>query len=159
MIKQLRIDDRLIHGEVVVLWLNYTGADTIIVADDQHAKNPMLTMTLNLAKPKGIAMHVLTIDDAISYVNDLSHENEKIFIVCANAQNALKLVVGSDAIQEINIGAMRSSAGKKQVSLKVYVDHQDIIDLNTIDSLNRNIYQQTKPDQKRVSLKDLTAKL
>ncbi|SJZ38294.1 PTS sugar transporter subunit IIB [Anaerorhabdus furcosa] len=159
MIKQLRIDDRLIHGEVVVLWLSHTGADTVIVADDQHATNPMLTMTLNLAKPKGVTMHVLTLEDTIKYVNDGSHDVEKIFIVCANAQNALKLVQGCEAIHEVNIGAMRSSNGKKQVTLKVFVDQKDVEDLKEIEKLDRTIYQQTKPDQKRVSLKEIASKL
>lgn len=159
MIKQLRIDDRLIHGEVVVLWLTHTGADTVVVADDMHANNPMLVMTLNLAKPKGVNMHVLTIDNAINYVNDAAHEKEKIFVVCANAQNARKLVEGSPSIEEVNIGAMRSAPGKKQVNLKVFVDDKDIEDLEAIEALNRTIYQQTKPDQKRLSLKDIVSQV
>ncbi|MFV0479398.1 MAG: PTS sugar transporter subunit IIB [Anaerorhabdus sp.] len=159
MIKQLRIDDRLIHGEVVVLWLNHTSADTVVVADDEHATNPMLTMTLNLAKPKGVAMHVLTVDDAIKYLNDGTHDNEKIFVVCNNAQKALKLSQNCEMIQEVNVGAMRAAAGKKQVNLKVFLDDQDLKDLLEIENLGKVIYQQTKPDQKRVSLKEIAAKL
>ena len=40
MIKLLRIDDRLIHGQVAVYWVNATGADTIVIANDKHASNP-----------------------------------------------------------------------------------------------------------------------
>ena len=40
MIKLLRIDDRLIHGQVAVYWVNATGADTIVIANDKHLPTP-----------------------------------------------------------------------------------------------------------------------
>ena len=53
MIKLLRIDDRLIHGQVAVYWINATGADTIVIANDKHAPNAMLKMSLTVGKPAG----------------------------------------------------------------------------------------------------------
>ena len=54
MIKLLRIDDRLIHGQVAVYWINATGADTIVIANDKHATNAMLKMSLTVGKPAGV---------------------------------------------------------------------------------------------------------
>lgn len=54
MIKLLRIDDRLIHGQVAVYWVNATGADTIVIANDKHATNAMLKMSLTVGKPAGL---------------------------------------------------------------------------------------------------------
>lgn len=159
MIRQLRIDDRLVHGEVVVLWVSNLGVNTIIIADDEYASNPINAMTANLIKPKNVNLHLKKIVDALDYINDPSHEKEKIFVVCGNAQNALKLVEGCEGITEVNVGAMRHSPGKQQVNLKVFVDHQDVEDLKKIASLGRVIYQQTKPDQKRVTLQEILDKV
>lgn len=159
MIRQLRIDDRLVHGEVVALWVSNLGVNTIVIADDEYASNPINVMTANLVKPKNVNLHLFKISEALAYINDPSHEKEKIFVVCANAQNALTLVKGCEAITEVNVGAMRHAPGKNQVNLKVFVDDQDIKDLTEISNLGRVIFQQTKPDQKRVTLQEIVNKI
>lgn len=158
MIRQLRIDDRLVHGEVVALWVSNLGVNTIVIADDAYASNPINAMTANLVKPKNVNLYLKKISEALDYINDPSHEKEKIFVVCANAQNALTLVKGCENITEVNVGAMRHSSGKKQINLKVFVDDQDMKDLSEIANLGRDIFQQTKPDQKRVTLQEMLNK-
>lgn len=159
MIRQLRIDDRLVHGEVVTLWVSNLGADCIVIANDMYATNPMMKMTATLVKPKNVAMEILTINDAINYCNTKRETKDKVFVVCGNVQDALKLVEGCDGITEINVGAVRHSEGKKQVNLKVFLDDKDVEDLNTMKNLGRTIFQQTKPDQGRVSLQEMLNKL
>lgn len=159
MIRQLRIDDRLVHGEVVTLWVSNLGVNTVIIADDAYASNPINAMTANLVKPKNVNLHLKKISEALDYINDEAHEKEKIFVVCGNAQSALALVQGCDKITEVNVGAMRHADGKKQVNLKVFVDEQDMKDLCEIDRLGRVIFQQTKPDHKRVTLQEMLNKV
>ncbi len=158
MIIQLRIDDRLIHGEVVAIWLGYTNADVVCVADDATATNPMLKMAMSLAKPAGVDMPILTIDDAIVYLNENADSNKRIFAVTQNAQNALKIAQNVEALKDVNAGALRASDGKKQVSLKVFVDEQDIKDLQEINSLGKTVVSQTKPDMKAMSLEEIITK-
>ena len=109
MIIQLRIDDRLIHGEVVAMWLGYTNADVVCVADDATATNAMLKMAMSLAKPAGIDMPILTVDDAISYLNENADSKRRIFAVTQNVQNAVKIAQGVEALKDVNAGAMRAS--------------------------------------------------
>ena len=158
MIIQLRIDDRLIHGEVVAMWLGYTNADVVCVADDATATNAMLKMAMSLAKPAGIDMPILTVDDAISYLNENADSKRRIFAVTQNVQNAVKIAQGVEALKDVNAGAMRASDGKKQVSLKVYVDEKDIEDLQKIASAGKTVVSQTKPDMKPLTLEEIIAK-
>ena len=51
MIKLLRVDDRLIHGQVAVSWTSYLGADTIVVANDKAITDKLMQMAFNMAKP------------------------------------------------------------------------------------------------------------
>ena len=159
MIRQLRIDDRLVHGEVVTMWVSNLGVDTIVIANDAYATNPIMQMTANLVKPKNVNMHMIKVSDAINFCNDPSHEKEKVFVVCGNVQDALQLVEGSENITEINVGAVRHAEGKKQVNLKVFLDDKDVEDLEKMHSLGRTIFQQTKPDSGRVSLQEMLNKV
>ena len=49
MIKLLRVDDRLIHGQVAVSWTSYLGADTIVVANDKAITDKLMQMAFNMA--------------------------------------------------------------------------------------------------------------
>ena len=81
MIKLLRIDDRLIHGQVAVYWVNATGADTIVIANDKHATNAMLKMSLTVGKPAGSKMEVLTVAKAVDYLNNAANAKRKILLI------------------------------------------------------------------------------
>ena len=50
MVIQLRIDDRLIHGEVITMWLRYTNAEVVMVVDDETATNQIMKKILICTK-------------------------------------------------------------------------------------------------------------
>ena len=54
MIKLLRVDYRLIHGQVAYAWTNYLGADCILVANDGLSADPIRVQALKLSKPAGL---------------------------------------------------------------------------------------------------------
>lgn len=59
MIALMRVDDRLLHGQVAFSWLSVIGAKAIVIANDQYASNPMLKMSLTIGKPPGVELLVL----------------------------------------------------------------------------------------------------
>ena len=102
MITQLRIDDRLFHGEIIVLWVPSLKVNSVVVADDAYASNKLNIVTANLSKPKYIKLNILSIEDAIKYVNDPEHQKEKILVTCYDPQNALKICNAVPDIPEVN---------------------------------------------------------
>ena len=54
MIIQIRVDDRLIHGQIAVVWSKYFATNHLVVANDQAAKNEVQQMTLKMATPNGV---------------------------------------------------------------------------------------------------------
>lgn len=66
MIKLLRIDDRLIHGQVAMAWTKSVSADYIIVVDDASANDKMKQMILSLAKPVSTGLDIITSADFLS---------------------------------------------------------------------------------------------
>ena len=103
MIKLIRIDDRLVHGQVATYYVNMTGADTILVANDKYATNAMLKNTLKIAKPVNCKMPVRTIDDAILYLNKPEKANRTILLIVGSTADALKICKSIDKGQEVNI--------------------------------------------------------
>lgn len=158
MIVQLRIDDRLFHGEIIVLWVPSLKVNSVVVADDAYASNPLNIVTANLSKPKYVKLNILSIEDAVKYVQDPEHQKEKILITCADAENALKLCQAIPEIPEVNAACMRFSEGKKQIQRKVFVDQQDIAILQEIHAMGKNVLQQSVPADAPMSLETMVKK-
>jgi fructoselysine/glucoselysine PTS system EIIB component len=126
MIKSIRIDDRLIHGQVAFAWTKHLEANCIIVANDSVVHDEFKKMTLNLAKPPGIKLMMLSIEDSITFLNSKESEKYNIFVLIDNASDALQLANGVSSITSITVGGMRMAPGKRMVSQAVAVNDEDV---------------------------------
>ena len=60
----VRIDDRLIHGQVMTSWLNYTGANKIMIIDDEVANDPFMKSVLKTCVPANVKLATFTVEKA-----------------------------------------------------------------------------------------------
>jgi mannose/fructose/N-acetylgalactosamine-specific phosphotransferase system component IIB len=125
-VKHLRIDNRLIHGQVVVAWLQATGANTIVVANDKVAADDFQKTMLIAVTPPGIQERILSIDDALVYVKDSSHDQEQIFLLVKEPLDALRLYRGGLQMTTMNVGNMAFVVGTTRVSNTVFVGPKDV---------------------------------
>ena len=70
MIKFVRLDYRLLHGQVVFSWTGHVGAQRIIVVDDDAANDEMKKSALLLSKPAGVRVNIFTVDKAIAKIRN-----------------------------------------------------------------------------------------
>ncbi len=112
MIKHLRIDNRLIHGQVAVTWRSFVGADKIIVTNDYVANDPIQKMALPLAA-RGTTVLVLTVDDCITYAKE--HPEETMFVIAKFPSDGLRLIESGVEIQEVNVGNAAPQQGTDYV--------------------------------------------
>ena len=68
MIKLLRVDYRLVHGQVATSWSRHIGADCILVANDEVAKDEMRQSMLRLSKPQGMKLVIKSIEDSVKSI-------------------------------------------------------------------------------------------
>lgn len=101
MIKHMRIDSRLIHGQVAAAWMNHIGAKEIIVCNDAVAQDRIQKMALPLAA-RGTPVKVFSIQETIDYAN--AHKDETLFVICKFPSDALALVESGLEIGEFNVG-------------------------------------------------------
>ena len=108
MIDHVRIDNRLIHGQVAVTWRTAINAEAIIVCNDKVAADPIQKMALPLAV-KGEKVLVLPIADLIQY--DKDHPSEKKFVICKFPSDCLALLEAGVKIETVNVGNAAPIAG------------------------------------------------
>lgn len=114
MISLLRIDERLIHGQVATAWTRQLGIDAVVVANDEAAANELVTMTLRMAAPPGIKVTVKSVREAISLLKDKRTAGLKILIVADKPRDALELVRQVAGIPCVNIGNFGRVGDRRQ---------------------------------------------
>ena len=88
MIKLVRLDYRLLHGQVVFSWTGHVGAQRIIVVDDDAASDEMKKSALLLSKPAGVRVNIFTVDKAIAKINSVSTISRSA-LSCSHASGPL----------------------------------------------------------------------
>lgn len=149
MICQLRIDDRLIHGQVAMAWTRELKIDVLVVVNDEIANDQFKKLTLDLAKPMNTKLVILDMDDGVKLLNGEKTEKYRVLVIVNNSNDALKIAEQVKGISSINIGGLRMSPGKKMLTQAVAVDDQDI--RNFQELVNKGIeleIRQIPSDQK-----------
>lgn len=154
-----RIDDRLIHGQIVHAWIEYSKAKYLVVADDLVMKDKTQQLMLRLAAPKTIKLEMLSLENTVNFINE--HENEPIFLIVRNPENMLKLLDFGLNISEINLGNIsmtKSQTGRKMLLKNIHVEQNDVDCLKGIASKGVNIYIKLVPDERPIDAIDLINK-
>lgn len=129
-----RIDNRLIHGQVATQWCGSVGANLILVANDEVASNTVRQGLMDMAAPSYAQTRYWTLEKTINTIHKAS-ESQKIFIVCENPIDVVKLVENGVPITKVNIGNMHMAKGKRQVATTVAVDDEDVAAFRKLQEL------------------------
>lgn len=134
MVKLVRVDDRLLHGQVATTWIGEVIPTSILVANDDVVKDEMATMALKMVKPAGVKLAIRSIDDGAALLNDPRTKDLTIFVIVRTIKDALRLAEKVDEINHVNIGGVRKKDGAKLIAPSVYIGDEDIEDLKALKS-------------------------
>lgn len=146
----VRIDERLIHGQVAAMWTNVLRATRIMVIDDLASTDEIQKMALKMACPAGIKLSILNCDKAVANLSANKYDGDRIFIVIKGPETILKMVEGGWKFTEVNVGNMSSGFGTTQVGRSVNVTEEDIKNFNDLAERGIVFYSQMVPNYERI---------
>lgn len=159
MIKLLRIDERLIHGQVANQWARQLAVDAIVVANDMAATNELISMSLRMAAPQGIKVVIKTVSDAIKQLNDPRAASLSIFVVVNCPEDALTLVQQVQGIPYMNVGNFgrvnKDKMNRKQFADSLYANEDEVKVLRQIMDTGLDCEVRMLTSDTKVSLKSL----
>ena len=155
MVKLLRIDDRLVHGQVTFTWTPALGVDCLFVANDRVAKDEFTRMTLGLAKPAGTKLLIKTIADTISYLNDPKNKGQQLLVLVDSVKDAHALAMGVEDIRSVNFGGIRAKAGARSVSKAIALTDNDIQLIQELLAKGLELEVRQVPTDKKQSIQNL----
>lgn len=122
----VRIDSRLIHGQVVTDWIRAVKCERIIVASDEVASDEIRKKLLISIAPPGIKINIVSIDKAAASYFNPKYENMRVLMLFTCPQDVLRMVEKGVPIKAVNVGGMNFQQGKHQITAAVSVDKSDV---------------------------------
>lgn len=143
----LRVDDRLVHGQVVTAWVRELKSKGILVVDDQAAGNPITKKALKMATPTGINLKVITCDEAGDVVRKVA--GRPVLVIVRNPVNAEKVVGAAPEVDwTVNVGNVGSAEGRRRHSDSVYLDDENYQAVQRMLGSGVKVFMQTVPSQR-----------
>lgn len=139
-----RIDDRLIHGQVVVSWLKHTKANEIVVIDEEIAKDEFLKKIVTAAAPNTIKSIVLTEKESMKYLKE-NGDSEKIILLSKTPQVFQRLIEGGIKLKKINLGGVGHSKERKSIYRSISLSEEEINCLKNIEKSGTKVEIQIVP--------------
>ncbi len=148
----VRIDDRLIHGQVVEGWLRVVQADRIVVASDDASADPLQVTLMGLAVPREVRVTVLSVADAASALLSDQWVRDRILLLLPSPKEARRLAEAGVSFDSVNLGGLHDAPGRKFITPSLALSEQDRSDLHAL--LDRKIFIETRilPNDERRSV-------
>lgn len=124
MISFIRVDNRLIHGQVVQSWLPEIKPAKVLVISEQAAQSKLMAKMMRMALPQGYDLEIIKAEEAPSVLK--KDEAKKVFVLVEDLNQLSQLAGQQIALEEVNIGNTKYEEGKKQFSAGVYFDKSDL---------------------------------
>lgn len=160
----LRIDDRLIHGQIISAWASSLNIGSIIAIDNEMARNPMIADILIMGVPKQYNPRIVTHEEAMELVEkDL--ETKNVMLITRFARNLKDIVPHLGNVSEVNIGNMSKQADSIYVSKKVgvgqvlYFGQEDIDILNKLSANGIKVITRQMPKDNEITWKGVKENL
>lgn len=151
----VRIDDRLIHGQVVTQWLKTTHGNRVLIIDDALLKNPMMLRILKAAAPPGVAVEVLGVEAAIADLKGESPSGENIVILVKVPAVLEALIDSGIPIPQIILGGMGLTPARKKFNKNVAATDEEVACMKRIVAKGSAIYYQLVPSDMAVNIEKL----
>jgi D-glucosaminate PTS system EIIB component len=150
-----RVDDRLIHGQVMTKWSKGLGTNALFVIDNPTAKDPfMKDIFMMSAANSGMTIKVFSTDEAVEYWKKDNFEKYKAILLFKTIAAVKEVIDKGLPIKKLNIGGIAKTKDAKFVISSVGLKPADAELLKEIESKEVEVFFQTVPDTKALSLKD-----
>ncbi|MEK7720754.1 MAG: PTS sugar transporter subunit IIB [Elusimicrobiota bacterium] len=148
-----RVDDRLVHGQVVEGWVPHLRAEELAVVSDEIAGDEMLRAIMRFATPEEVALKIMTVAEAAVYLPGTENSPRKVLLLLPGLAEAVTLMEKGFKIPSLNIGGMHYSAGKNlSIGKAIFLNDQDCAALKILSAAGINIEGRGVPSDAPLNL-------
>lgn len=152
-ISHVRLDERLIHGQVATLWLGKMGTTRVMIVDDGVVNDPIAKASLKAAVPGGIKLSILKTVTAAKRLKEGIYQDQKIMLLTKKIQTIFDFIDAGVPIESFNLGNASSREGTLQIKKSVFLTEAEIAKILELEKAGIVVTAQMVPmeEEKRFS--------
>lgn len=146
-----RVDERLIHGQIITTWTKQLKISQIYIIDDKLAQDPFMSEVLVLSAPSGLNFEVLTVSQAMEKLKEDSKLN--IMLLFKSIRYVYELIQAGYPLKELNLGNLGAAPNRKSISRNVSLSPEDMDIVRKIIKSDTYVYLQMLLSEDKVDVK------
>jgi mannose/fructose/N-acetylgalactosamine-specific phosphotransferase system component IIB len=124
-VKLARIDDRLIHGQVILGWVPAVKPDRIVVANDRVAGSDWERKFYSSCVPPEVNVSFATVAEAARQIRADLYQTEQLIVLLESAQDTLAFIGSGIDLKEVNVGGLHYREGSVELLPFVFLVHEE----------------------------------
>lgn len=153
-IELVRIDDRLIHGQIATTWINDYNIEQVLIVDDNVVQDKMQQSVISMTAPANVKVKVFGVDSFIG-IYKKNPIKRRTMIVLTNSIDAYRLLAGGVQIDYLNVGGMRLLDGRTKIARAVSVTPEEREAFKKIIEMGIDVRIQMIPRDEIVEMKNV----
>ena len=149
----VRIDDRLIHGQVMTSWVRFVKSKNILIIDDETYHDAFIRSFITMVVPRGIQIQVLDTKSGISFLQD--YQGPGLVLLAKYPQTFYLLMEGGIEFREIIIGGMGARENRKVLYKNICASYEELDVLKKLYKSGISVKIQIVPEEKGIPLETL----
>lgn len=151
-IVHIRIDERLVHGQVASAWSNTLQANRIMVVNDAANADDFTKKMLRMATPSQTALSVLTYEKAIDRIDKGQYNSDRVLMVLKSIHDANVLYDKGFTFDTVNIGNCSSKDNKQSIATGIYINKEDQIAIDALKQKGVKVTVQMTPADNPITI-------
>lgn len=157
-IKLLRVDTRLVHGQICTKWSKVLGINRILVVNDELCADPFMSSIYKMAAPQGVKVDIVSVDAAVEEWNSSELGDGKVLIIVKDVATVYRLYKKTFPIDTVNLGNLVAEANKIQVVNSVFLSTEEFKLLNEMNDNNVTVFAQDLPEKSKTNFTEIKKK-
>jgi len=158
-ILDVRIDDRLIHGQVCGFWIPQYSLERIAIVDDEIVNDEVKKTALKFGCPEKCKLSIFDSAKAADKFNRKIDEGIRVMILCNSPVPILRMAEQGFTVPYVTVGNMATKPGAKQVKKTVFISEEEKDAFLKLADRGVKIYSQMVPNETREEISELIKKL
>lgn len=154
-LNMVRVDYRMVHGQIVAKWIKFRPVDRLILADDSLVDDPFMGDIYRMAVPDR-EVDIVKLGDVQTAID---RKNDTVLLIFKDVASAYTVYKNGLQLPELNVGAVQNSAQRKAVVQGVALTVEEYKKLSEMKAEGVNVFLQPIPENDPVSLGSIEKKL
>jgi mannose/fructose/N-acetylgalactosamine-specific phosphotransferase system component IIB len=151
----VRVDNRLVHGQILEAWVPFTKSSTIVIVDDHVASDLFRETVIKMAVPREVEVIISNVEDFANNFKYCRGQGRKAIVLFSSLADALRAFQGGFVFDRLNIGNVYSEECLKQCSPSVMLDAEDVRTIGIFLEEGVHIDVRCVPREKPIDIRKL----